>query len=94
MQKKNSYHTALKLAFNLGIEKKLVPKHIKDVIPTSTYKSWRQLNPNQFIGQELMSDITNHLNFTQEVANHSNHFERRVFTTYLRLKIMIFDLVG
>jgi transposase InsO family protein len=41
-----------------------------------------------FIGQELMTDIANHLNFTQEVANHSNHFERRIFSTYLRLKVI------
>jgi transposase InsO family protein len=94
MQKKNSYHTSLKLAYSLGLEKQIVPKYIKDFIPKSTYKSWRQLNPNQFIGQEIMSDIAKHLSFTQEVANYSTHFERSIFSTYLRLKIMIVECIG
>ena len=78
----------------LGIEQKIVPEYIKDIIPDSTYKGWRNQNPDKFIGRELMSDICNHLNFTQEVANRSNTLERRVFTSYLRLKIMIIELVG
>ncbi len=95
MKRNNSYHTSLKVAYNLGIHEELVPKYIKDQIPASTINYWKKnISVEQFIGTEIALDIHSNLSTAQQIINQTSTFERRILSTYLRLKVFIIGLFG
>ena len=46
---RNNYHSTIKMAFSMGIEKQWLPKEIIQSIPQSTSHGWKKESLNKFI---------------------------------------------
>ena len=58
MSNYNSYHSAVKSSYALGIENQVLPDSFTQKIPRSTTYDWKNnMNPDDFVGNEFATQI-------------------------------------
>jgi len=93
MSKYNSYHTALKTCFNLGLEE-IIPDNIKKQIPYTTSQDWRNENNQKYIGHEFAEQFSKNLDQTKIILNDKVKYERMIFSAFCRIKITFIEMIG
>lgn len=57
MNKYNTYHSAVKTSFALGIHNQVLPLSFLKSIPRSTTQNWKDIPADKFVGGEFASQI-------------------------------------
>lgn len=84
---RRKYHSSLKLAHSLGLEKVILPKDFLETIPASTIHGWRHdFNIKQLYGQQFVKRIENNLSEADSFLDLSTDFDRRMILSLLMIK--------
>lgn len=91
---RNSYHTSIKIAHALDIQKQWLPNSFLQSIPRSTSHAWKDDYVEKFVGYEFASNIGDNVSELKMIYNQRVQFEKRLFMAYVRIKLTIVQLVG
>ena len=81
------YHTAVKLAVALRLEKQLLPKELLEEIPTSTANYWQKnFDIHKLIGHQHADAIQLNIEDAQKIIDLSTQTDRKVFLTVVMIK--------
>jgi putative transposase len=94
MKKRNSYHTAVKLIFALGLEHELLPKEFVSSISRSTYNQWRHQDESKFVGAEFANMINDNVDDIKLFIDKRMKREKSFFTAVAKIKITLFNILG
>lgn len=88
----NTYHTSLKIAYSLNLQKQWVDKVVRDKIPASTAAYWKNIEPEKIIGTEISTKIQQKLSDIQASHHTVNTVPLAIFNAYCRFTVMIANL--
>ena len=94
MKKRKTYHSTIKLAFALDLQKEWLPKDFIQSIPRSTYHAWKGEEKDKFIGHKFATQIDGDITKLKNQYHEKLTRERQLFFAYARLKITIINLIS
>lgn len=94
IRKRRTYHSTIKLAFALNLEKKWLPAEFLRTIPRSTAHAWKRESKEKFIGYEYAESINDNVEELKLLLDKRTTRERQMFIAYVRLKRTIVGMIG
>jgi len=94
MNKRNTYHSTIKLAYALDIQRQWLPKEFLTAIPRSTSHGWKSEIKEKFIGYEFASGINDNVEELKLIFSDQVSKEKQLFIAYTRIKIALFEIIG
>ena len=88
------YHSVIKLAFGLGLEKEWLPQEFLETIPRSTSHPWKSLSKEKFAGSQYAEKIGGNVEDLRLLYHKNVQFEKRLFLSVMRLKIAMVEMIG
>lgn len=86
MRKRKVYHSSVKLAYSLNLEKVILPASFLKSIPRSTVHGWRHdFNPKSLIGQNFAKKIEHNLTDASAFLELTNDNSRTLILTVLKI---------
>lgn len=93
-QKRNTYHSTIKLAFALDLQNNWLPESFIRTIPRSTYHGWKNEVKEKHIGYEYASQINDNVEHLKLLYHNNMKVERQLFFAMARLKVIIINIIG
>ncbi|MDB4289536.1 DDE-type integrase/transposase/recombinase [Flavobacteriaceae bacterium] len=94
MSQYNSYHSAVKTSYALGIENQVLPDTFTQKIPRSTTYDWKHnICPDDFVGSEFANQIQVDLEQVKLILDKRLAKMRRGFYVLSRLYITLLDFI-
>lgn len=94
MSNYNSYHSAIKISYALGLQNQILPDDFLNSIPRSTTQIWKDLNIDKFVGTEFASKVEVNIEQTQRFLDERLEKMRLAFDAFARLYLSVIELVG
>ncbi len=91
---RKTYHSTIKLAFALGIQKEWLPDSFRKSISRSTSHYWKDKSPESFVGYEYASEIKDNIEEVKLIYDDMLRRERQLFIAYSKLKQTLFNIIG
>ena len=88
------YHSSVKLAYAMGMEKQLLPESFRSQIAPSTAHHWKQDDPDEYIGSEYASMIGRNLEELQLILDGRVLTTRKMFMSICRIQLTLVTLFG
>ncbi|MBN9295001.1 MAG: transposase family protein [Flavobacteriia bacterium] len=90
----NSYHTALKICYALGLQNQLIDISIRQQIPHSTSHYWKNnTNPESYIGSAISASIQQRLSDIQNAHHSINRIPLKLFSAYCNFAVSVVRLL-
>lgn len=90
----NSYHTALKICYALGLQNQLIDISIRQQIPHSTSHYWKNnTNPENYIGSAISASIQQKLSDIQNAHHSINRIPLKLFSAYCNFAVSVVRLL-
>ena len=93
MKRYNSYHTRIKTCYSLGLEDSLLPQEFTTSIPRSTTQTWKDLNPEVFVGYEFVNRIEADLKQVKLILDERLQRLKMKFYAFFRLYITVLEFM-
>lgn len=84
----------VKTSYALGIDKEILPKTFTDTIPRSTSQNWKNINPQDFVGNEFAEKVEANLDQVKLMLDERLKKMRLVFYSFGRLYLSILNFIG
>ena len=93
MKRYNSYHTRIKTCYSLGLEDSLLPQEFTTSIPRSTTQTWKDLNPEAFVGYEFADRVEADLEQVKLILDERLQRMKIMFYAFCRLYITVLEFM-
>lgn len=92
MNQRNSYHTTIKLAYALDIQKQWLPSAFTKAIPRSTSHGWKSEKSEMYVGLEYATIIGDNVDELKLICDDKLRREKQLFIAYTRLKLTLIEV--